>query len=327
MIAALALTLLGGVVVELPPSAKVRGTELRLGDVATIRGDDEALVRMVSNHVLGQTPSPGYARQLVRDDIARELRALLGDTDLAVRGAPLVRISTLTMTITAEDQITEARQALVEIFQGRDVEFQNRGVVEHLIMPEPRESFSIKARTASLRATPGPQGVAVDVTVDGVLWRTLWSSWNVDIYENWPVLRTAVKKGETLLSAHFDDRRIKLGTGRITLPLGRDAYGVAVAKQDMPVGRLVLEEDVTRAWTVMRGDRVQLEVRSGEVVAHVRGTIITNGRVGDRVSVKLDVNDREVVAVVINKTMLSIDLTTGTKTKTKTEPSQRSVAR
>lgn len=327
MLAALALTLLGGVVVELPPSVKVRGTELRLGDVATVRGDDEALVRMVREHVLGQTPSPGYARQLARGDIARELRALLGDTDLAMRGAPFVRISTRTMMVSAEDQTIEARRALTEIFQGRDVEFKARGTVENLIMPEPRESFSIKARSESLRAVSGPQGVAVDVTVDGVLWRTIWSSWSVDMYENWPVLRVAVRKGETLVSAHFETRRVKVGAGRITIPLSRDAYGMAEANIDLPAGRVVLKEDVIYAWTVVKGDRVQLEVKSGEVVARVRGTVVTNGRVGDYVSVKLDTNEREVSAMVISKSLLRIDLTAGSKTKKETTSKPRSVAR
>ncbi|MFT7678150.1 MAG: flagella basal body P-ring formation protein FlgA [Planctomycetota bacterium] len=327
MIAALALTLLGGVVVELPPSAKVRGTELRLGDVATVRGDDPELVRMVQELVLGQTPSPGYARQLVRDEIARDLRAMLGETDLVMRGAPLVRISTLTMMISSEDQVAEARRALVETFQGSDVEFQLRGEVENLIMPEPRESFSVKARTASLRATPGPQGVGVDVTVDGVLWRTLWSSWTVDVYETWPVLQAAVKKGEVLMAAHFDEQRVKVSAGRITVPLGSNAYGLAEASRDLPVGHVVLEEDVIRAWTVQRGDSVQLEVKSGDVLAHVRGTVLTNGRVGDRVGVKLDRNEHEVMAVVVSKTLMRVDLTRSPANKKQLDSTQRSVAR
>lgn len=331
MLGALVLTLLGGVTVELPAFAKVRGTELRLGDVAVIRGDDEDAVRRASMYVLGQTPSPGYARQLMRDDIARELRALLGDAEVLMRGAPMVRISTLTMTVTAEEQIKEAERALDQVFAGRDVEFEARAKVEDLFMPQPRDSFSVKARTASMKAVPGPQGVALDVTIDGVLWRTLWSSWNVDVYETWPVLRSAVAKGETVYASQFENRRVQVSAGRITLPLGRDAYGTAEARRDLPVGRVVLEEDVVRAWTVKRGDLVQLEVKSGDVVAQVRGIVMSNGRIGDRVSVKLQSNDptkeHEVSARVVNRSLLRIDLTVGKTRKAPIQSDKGSVAR
>ncbi|PHS78152.1 MAG: hypothetical protein COB59_08475, partial [Rhodospirillaceae bacterium] len=97
-------------------------------------------------------------------------------------------------------------------------------------------------------------------------------------------------------------------TTNLNAKVGRDAYGTAEARRDLPLGRVVLEEDVVRAWTVKRGDLVQLEVKSGDVVAQVRGIVMSNGRIGDRVSVKLQSNDptkeHEVSARVVNRSLL-----------------------
>lgn len=309
MIAALTLGLLGGLTVELPPAAQVRGVELRLGDVATVSGDDEALVREARLLVLGATPAPGYTRQLVRADILRELGFALEGAEVTLQGAPLTRVTLRTQTLGEAEQIDTARQALQSVFRGQDVELTPKTTVQSLDIPEPRESYSLRPRTQTLRAVTGPQGVAVDVIVDGEVWRTLWTSWEVNVYELWPVLRAAVRKGETLTAAHFETRRVRVGGGRISSPLSAKAYGVAEAARTLEAGYVVLEEDVTRAWTVERGDPCQLEVKSGGVSAFVRAEVMANGRVGDRVPVRIDSNQRQVVAVVRGKSDLLVDMT------------------
>lgn len=313
MIAALTLGILGGLTVELPPAAQVRGVELRLGDVATVSGDDEAIVRQARSLVLGQTPAPGYTRQLVRADILRELGFALDGAEVTLQGAPLTRVTLRTQVLGASEQADASRQALRSVFRDSDVELTLKSTVQDLEIPEPRDSYSLRPRTQTLRAVTGSQGVALDVVIDGAVWRTLWTSWEVEVYELWPVLRAAVRKGETLTAAHFETRRVRVGSGRISSPLSAKAYGVAEAARTLEAGYVVLEEDVTRAWTVERGDACQLQVKSGGVSAHVRATVMANGRTGDRVAVRIDNNERQVVATVMGKGHLLLDMTTPPK--------------
>ena len=309
MLASLTLGLLGGITVDLPPSVQVRGIELRLGDVAVITGEDEDAIRRARLLVLGQTPTPGRTRQLVRADIVRELGFLLGDVEVTIKGAPLSKVRVHEHVLAAQEQIDAARAGLNILFEDRDAELNLATKIEDLVVPKPRETISLRPRTESLRATPGPQGVPVEVVVDGVVWRTLWSSWTVEVYEEWPVLRAGVRAGETLTEAHFEDKRIRVSGGRITKPLARSAYGVATASRDLPIGYVVLEEDVTRAWTMLAGEGCQLEVKSGGISAHVRGQVVANCRVGDQVAVRVDGNQREVLARVVSKGFMLLDMT------------------
>lgn len=322
MIAALTLGILGGLTVELPPAARVRGAELRLGDVATVSGEDEVIVRKARALVLGQTPAPGYTRQLLRADIVRELGFALEGAEVTLQGAPLTRVTLRTQVLGVSDQVDAARQALRSVFRSEDVELDLKSSAQEISIPEPRDTYSLRPRTQTLRPVPGPQGVAVDVIIDGAIWRTLWTSWEVQVYELWPVLRASVRKGETLTSAHFETRRVRVGSGRISSPLSAKAYGTAEAARTLEAGYVVLEEDVTRAWTVERGDACQLEVRSGGVSATVRAEAMANGRTGDRVALRIDSNQRQVVATVMGKGHLMLDMTMPPKPKPENKPAE-----
>src|SRR5262245_51253778 len=81
MIAALFLS--AGLVISLAPEARVRGTELRLGDVARIEGADAALVARARSLELGYAPAPGYSRLLELERVAETVRRELGSADFA----------------------------------------------------------------------------------------------------------------------------------------------------------------------------------------------------------------------------------------------------
>jgi hypothetical protein len=78
---------LGGVTVTLHPQAKVRGTEIELGAVAAVSGEDAALVARVRGLRLGYAPAPGYSRLLLGERLRADLARTLPGTAVEVGGA------------------------------------------------------------------------------------------------------------------------------------------------------------------------------------------------------------------------------------------------
>ena len=58
------LLLASGITVTLPEETKVSGSEMKLGDIAVITGEDESLVERAKQLGLGYAPAPGYHRTL-----------------------------------------------------------------------------------------------------------------------------------------------------------------------------------------------------------------------------------------------------------------------
>ena len=84
--------LLAGVTVSLPMEADVHGTEILLGDVATISGEDAAEVSAVEGLSLGYAPAPGYSRLLQRHRLEQLVDRKLPDVVIAFRGEPACRV-------------------------------------------------------------------------------------------------------------------------------------------------------------------------------------------------------------------------------------------
>ena len=72
-----ATLLLGSVTVVLPPDARVSGTELRLGSIARVEGDDPTEVASLKSMHLGYSPAPGYSRLFDANQLLAELRDLI----------------------------------------------------------------------------------------------------------------------------------------------------------------------------------------------------------------------------------------------------------
>ncbi|RLA87088.1 MAG: flagella basal body P-ring formation protein FlgA [Deltaproteobacteria bacterium] len=69
-------TVWGMTVVMVPPEARVEGDWIRLGDIATIQGDDPLKVKELRGVVLGRSPLPGTCRYLRRSQIQASIRGV-----------------------------------------------------------------------------------------------------------------------------------------------------------------------------------------------------------------------------------------------------------
>src|SRR5687768_12548967 len=114
--------LFGGVTVTLSPQAKVRGTEIALGSIAAVSGDDAALVARVRELRLGYAPAPGYSRLLAGELLQAELTRTLPGTAVELKGAAACRVLPATEVVGGRAIEAAAKGELLRRLDGRDVE-------------------------------------------------------------------------------------------------------------------------------------------------------------------------------------------------------------
>jgi flagella basal body P-ring formation protein FlgA len=153
---------------------------------------------------------------------------------------------------------------------------------------------------------PGTRAVPIDVLVDGVVYQTIWSNWRVKLWKTMPVLARDVRRGEALVPACFEERRVEVGGGTSDGPLALDLVLGALPLRDLASGSPVTERDIERPRVLARGDLVHLEVHSGSIHASTLVVAQQDGHVGERIRVIQPDTGKEMVALVRSAELVEI---------------------
>jgi len=308
MLLALALTLFGGVSIAVAPEARVRGTELLLRDVARIESTDAALAERLGALSLGYAPAPGYSRVLSPSQLALALSRVEPNLQPRFTGAPACRVWPVEERIAAE-RVRECAEAHVrELVRGRDASYELVGTLADALVPQGQGAATLEARSEAAELRSGTFSVPVALAVDGQPYRTVWTSWKVQLYDTLPVLKRAVGAGERLGPELFENRRVPVGSAGAAKALTGAMVVGAQASRNLAAGALVTALDVHRPTVITVGDAIFLDVRKGGIRARTAATARESGAIGDRIRVHSQQRGNEVSAVVVGRDLVEIDL-------------------
>jgi len=303
----LAKLLLSGVTVVLPMEAPARGTELTLGAIAEVRGDDPREVELLRAYELGSTPAPGFTRLLhahrLREDLARAFPGLA----VTVAGEPACRVTPIVVEVPAADLQAAAEAEIAHTFAGDDVSFEPRQPILPVSVPAGAAAPTFRVRLTGGLPDSGVLAVPIQVLVDGVPYRTVWTTWSVMRFEVLPVLARPLKNGERIQPFHIESRRV-VATGMRGKALPASMLVGSVAARDLTAGAPVTALDVHRPAVVGLGDEVTLEVRKGHVAARVTAVALGTAAIGDRVRVRAVASEAEHSALAVSRDLVRIDL-------------------
>ncbi|MFT5197898.1 MAG: flagella basal body P-ring formation protein FlgA [Planctomycetota bacterium] len=308
MLLATLLLSFGGVTVQLPAKVEASGLSLRLGDIAKVSGENHLEVERVRFIALGYVPAPGYSRLLHSVRLNQQIKSLVPEAEVTFEGSLACRVFPAVKVVSADTLKARAFKVVEAKFKGSDVQISLTGTLQDIPAPTGKKGVEVRARAATGPVEQGLQGVAVDILVDGELWRTQWTTWAVEVWEDVIVLNVRVPKGQKLTSDMFQKERRKRVAGSNGQPLGYRKLQDAVAAKDLAPGDPIYSSDVTREIVVTQGHRVQVEVRSGLVAARSAGVALSDGRIGDSIRIRLDVNGRELTGTVVAKNRIQVDL-------------------
>ena len=296
------------VIIDLPMDAHVRGTEVELGEIAKVQGADQELVARVAAVELGYAPAPGYSRLFFAEHILQTAQRQLPTADLRFAGQRACRVYPEVDSISGLSILEAAREALVETQAGRDVSFEATGQLPPVDVPAGSGEPVVRARLEAPVKHSGLVTVPVEVHVDGVRYRTVWTTWKVELWETRPVLARAVRAGEPLATGDFRRQRRRVESSTEAGLLDAEHLSGAVAARDLMPGNLVTDRDVHRPTVVSMGESVFLRVKKGSIEARVSAVALEPGAVGDRVRVRAADSNQTLLATVRSADYCEIDL-------------------
>ncbi len=301
-------TLLAGATVTLPVEAKVRGTEIELGELCQVAGLDGELVERVRALELGYAPAPGFSRLLTADRIRAELAKALPGVEIRVTGERACRVWPEIEELSPLLIEDAARKELLRSFTGKEATFTLADPLGVVKVPQGERGSTIQARVVAGELKSGILGVPVDVLVDGLRYRTVWTSWRVDVWETRAVLARPVRAGEQLRPELFSRARVQVGRESEIQALDPSQVAGSVARRDLAPGERVTEHDVHRPAAVVLGATLFLRVKKGPIEARVSALALETGSVGDRIRIKTVEAGQELVATVIGRDLCEISL-------------------
>jgi flagella basal body P-ring formation protein FlgA len=299
--------LLGGVTVALRPEATVRGTEIELRHVATVRGEDAAEVERALALRLGYAPAPGYSRLLVAGKLEHELERMLGGLDVTFEGAAACRVTPETSRVLGTAIESSARSEVLTRYEGRDVELELAASIADIEVPSGLASVELRAVSPRTERS-GPIDVAVRVMVDGAPYRTVWTRWNLSLWEEASVPTRTIRTGETITLDLLEKRRVRSGGAPADAPLTALAAIGSTAARELEPGRPIRAGDVLRPLLVRRGDTLLLEIRRNHVHARVSVVAEEDARANERLRVSVPSSGRTLHATAVARDLAVIEL-------------------
>jgi len=289
-----ALILLGGVTVTLSEKAQVRGLDITVNEIAQVTADDPAVAARVATLSLGYAPAPGYHRILRADLVQFDLRRALPGIELDVLGAQRCRVEPLTEQLDTERLWSLASAELEELFRGTDAAIRRDGELALVEVPLGVEPLELKVSLVDRTPNAGPKTVAVQLWIDGDLYRTVHVTFSISLREPRWVLRQSVSAGAVLEASMFELRRVEvtLETAQAGVPI--EALAGTVTTRPIAANGIVTERDIQRPVVIQRGDLVTVVIKSGSVEARELGSAIHEARIGEMVRVNLQSTKREV---------------------------------
>ncbi len=299
--------LLSSVTVTVPMEATVRGTEIELAEIASIEGDARWVAELGSIE-LGYAPAPGYSRLLRVDKIQSLLHERLPEVQVRFAGHTVCRVRPEVRQIPVADLEQVARAELRRAFAGTDLTFQLAESLPQTMVPAGDGAVQLRARPLSGPRASGLTSVAVEVAVDDAVYRTVWTTWKVEVWQTRSVLARPVRAGQALEPSMFERRRVLLRRGVEREALGEGMLPGAVATRDLMAGAVITATDVHRPTVLQLGDQIYLLVRKGGIQARVPAVALDSGAVGDRVRVRMNHSPKEMSALVRSADLVEVNL-------------------
>lgn len=317
MITTLALILLGGMQVdlsvdlqvELRAYAQVCGTEITLGEIASLSGGSKEELKRARQISLGYAPAPDYSRILRSANVRAILNKKLKPGSFLMSGAVRCVVTPSVEHITVLQQRAAMESGLRDHFRGSEPQLQLIGALREVTVPKGAESSRIVAALGERIERGTNWSIPLCIYVDGTVYQRIWTTWSIGLWGNSQVLRRAVKRGDVFTADMFEMRRVRILPGQPADTFDPRTLLGSVFTRDLAAGDTLQASHLGLATVLRRDDPVQIEVRSGLIIAKATGIALQDARIGDRIRVRIaNSSERVLSGIVINKNLVRIEL-------------------
>jgi len=298
-------------------SVTVTETSVRLGDLAKVETDDEALRETLEALVVGRSPRVGTVLRLREGSVklaVRSQRLTLGfdDSDMEFAGAKITRVSVASQEITPQDMIDRVRPW---IDQRMGVMARvDRMEIEYMSTPLP---IVIPAGDwdVSVMPTWAPRGITsslstpVRITVNDVTVKRVTLALKLHLYAMIPVANRAIHRHEALTEADVEYVEVDLTTLNGGSPMRpfADVLGVR-ATREIRAGENLTDRNSETTPMIGKGDQVTILLEAPRMSITTTGEAQQDGRLGDFIRIKNLMSEKVIQARVVAERLVQVDL-------------------
>jgi flagella basal body P-ring formation protein FlgA len=289
-------------------SVQIDGTEVLLGQMASIEGGDNKVVQLLKNMVIGKAPLPGQSHRFNRNHLEKCLKQ--HSIDLAtviVEAPPHVKVTRRHIEI----QKQEIEKIVSDfIVQQPPRENQTMGIKEvrvphGVILPRGRITYKVSAPRS--RQLMGRCPIAVDFSVDGHLQKKVWATAMIEVRGPVVVTRKPLGRYKPIAAEDIDVQTLDLAN----LPANvlSDSDAVIGKRTRRAIGALtpLRADSIELPPLVKRGDLVVITAESENLKITTLGQVKKKGRLGERIPV-VNLDSKKVLhAVVVDAKTVKVD--------------------
>jgi len=288
------LLLIGGVTVTLTETAKVKGVEITVGEIATVSSDNPKEAARVAAASLGYAPAPGYHRILRADLVQFDLQRALPDLQIKIAGVDRCRVDPLTEMLDLEHLWSLGYTVLEAHFRTTDASLKRGQDPQELEVPVGETPLDLRTVLVDRDLNAGVKNVALQLWIDGDLYRTIHLPFLVSLREPRWVLKRSVPEGQIFDPSLFELKNVEIGIDAPLQGVAVEALTGTIAVRPLAASAIVTERDIQRPMVIRRGDLVTVTIRAGGIEAKEIGSALGDARIGESVRVTLQTSKREV---------------------------------
>ncbi len=305
----------GPVVVTLRPSASATESPVCVGHVASLSGGTVALREQIARLDLADRPKSGKPLSLLRELVVYRIQVAGIERDrFRVQGAAVVRVTPGPVSLTEEDFLQAAREALLDKLS---LPPDDVAVALALLpaLPQltltPRDEVQLQAVVHEPVNVPGRLRIDVAILVNGERSDVVPVLVDVKVYQAVALAERRIEAGEALTedNVRFERRPVE-APGSCLVP--KDVKAGQKARRPLPAGQLILPSAVEalnpdNPILVRQRDLVKVTARVGSLRVTALAEAEQDGRAGDRVRVRNVDSRKELVGRVVGRGLVEVE--------------------
>ncbi|MGD8990785.1 MAG: flagellar basal body P-ring formation chaperone FlgA [Desulfobacterales bacterium] len=289
-------------------SVQIDGTEVFLGQMASIEGGDDKVVQLLKNMVIGKAPLPGQSRRFNRNHLEKCLQQHpIDQAAVIVEAPPHVDVTRRHIEIQKQEIENIVSEFIVQQppRKNQTLRIKELRAPRRVILPRGRIAYKVSAPRS--RQLMGRCPIAVDFSVDGHLHKKVWVTATIEVRGPAVVTRKPLGRHKPIAAEDIEVQILDLAN----LPANvlSDPGAVIGKRTRRAIGALtpLRADSIELPPLVKRGDLVVIMAESENLKITTLGQVKKKGRLGERIPV-VNLDSKKVLhAVVVDANTVKID--------------------
>ena len=289
-------------------SVQIDGTEVLLGQMASIEGGNDKVIQLLKNMVIGKAPLPGQSRRFNRNHLETRLKQHPIDLATVIVEAPAhVDVTRRHIEIQKPEIEKIVSEFIVQQPPRKNQTMRIKEVRASRSVILPRGHITYKVSAPRSRQLMGRCPIAVDFSVDGHLQKKVWATAMIEV--RGPVVVTRKPLGRYKPIAAEDIEVQTLDLANLPANVLSDPDAVIGKRTRRTIGALtpLRADSIELPPLVKRGDLVVITAESENLKITTLGQVKKKGRLGERIPV-VNLDSKKVLhAVVVDANTVKVD--------------------